>query len=618
MSLAQKTLAIVFLTVVCLIAMLYAAARVLLLRSFLEAERVETRQAVDRARSALDDSIADLTATANDYAAWDRAYVFMLNPKPENIRREFENGAMQGLSINSVLFIDTGGKEVFSKSYDFIAKQQTDFLLATRSLLISDPWVQRAQHAPGPQSGILRLPQGPVLIAACPILTSERKGPARGVLVMTRNLDAHLVADLKALTLSAIVIGPVPGAGAQAQTRLRWMNADPAAILVEPRGRDVVDGYSLLRDVHGQPVLMLQVDMARIVFQRGISSLHYLLGALCVGSVAFGLVTLLLLHYSILNRLTGLSVQVGEIGQRKSLSDRVSVTGGDEIGKLAVAINSMLHALQQSDIQFRHIAENIHQLFWVRDAHSSAFIYLSPALEKVWGVSTQGMNASPDSWPEAVHPEDRAIVDAMLENQRRGLRGETKFRMLRSNGDTRWIWNRHFPLFDATGELTQIVGLAEDITESKRAEEVLLRSQEELERLVSARTAELAESVRLASLGAAIGADLTRANDLREGLQACAGAFVRYLDAALAQVWTLDSAAAPELLASAGLDSHISGGRELAGAAEISRIMRSHELRFSNDALHDLQGPDRDWAEGHSMVAFAGHPLVVGARFWVP
>ena len=615
MSLGQKTLAIVFLTVASLMAGLYVAARVLLLRSFLELEREETYEAVDRAQSALNDNIADLAATANDYAAWDRAYFFMEHPKPENIRGEFENGALQGLGINSVLLIDTTGREVFSKSYDFIAKRQTDFPLATRAVLISDPWVRRVQSAPSPRSGILGLPEGPALIVACPILTSERKGPSRGVLVMTRNLDEHLVAGLKGLTLSSLTIGaiPAPGRARESEFPERRMGGDQAAVRVEPLNRDLVAGYSTLRDVHGRPILRLEVDVRRDVFQRGISSLRYVLGALCLGSLAFGLSTWLLLHYSILGRLSGLSAQVAEIGQRKSLSDRVWIRGADEIGQLAVAINSMLRALQQSDTQFRHIAENIHQLFWVREVHSPRFSYLSPALEKVWGFSSEGMDATPATWPETVHPDDRAVVDEMLKNQERGLHGEAEFRLLKRDGNARWVWNRYFPVFDDAGKVIQIVGLAEDITDSKKAEEVLLRSQEELEGLVHERTSELAESVRLASLGARIGSVLTQASELGDGLRQCATAFVEYLDAAEAQFWTLKPAGTvPELQVRAGdcgpLDGSVS---PLPGRYEVERIAQSGEPIFSNDARRDLHADTCRWVAHQGMASFAGHPLMV-------
>jgi sensor domain CHASE-containing protein len=66
MSLSQKTLVIVSLTVVGLVAVLYAASRVLLVRSALRLEQTDVRNAVERAQNALQDDLSSLSATAND------------------------------------------------------------------------------------------------------------------------------------------------------------------------------------------------------------------------------------------------------------------------------------------------------------------------------------------------------------------------------------------------------------------------------------------------------------------------------------------------------------------------------------------------------------------------
>ena len=82
----------------------------------------------------------------------------------------------------------------------------------------------------------------------------------------------------------------------------------------------------------------------------------------------------------------------------------------------------------------------------------------------------------------------------MLQQQKRGRAGTAEYRVVRPDGSVRWICDRCFPVCNQDGHLTQIVGFAEDITEFRRSQEVLLRSQEELEELVRERTTELART----------------------------------------------------------------------------------------------------------------------------
>jgi diguanylate cyclase (GGDEF)-like protein/PAS domain S-box-containing protein len=116
------------------------------------------------------------------------------------------------------------------------------------------------------------------------------------------------------------------------------------------------------------------------------------------------------------------------------------------------------------------MAENIDEVFFLRDADGKRMLYVSPAYEEVWGRTCESLYASPASWSETVHPEDRASAD---ERSKRGLLAERfnlEYRIVRPDGSIRWIESRGFPVRDDTGKISRITGVAKDITERKEAE----------------------------------------------------------------------------------------------------------------------------------------------------
>jgi len=127
----------------------------------------------------------------------------------------------------------------------------------------------------------------------------------------------------------------------------------------------------------------------------------------------------------------------------------------------------------------------------------------------------------------------------------------------------------------------------------------------------------LREQFHTAALGAEVGVALTRGDSLGTMLQCCAEAMVGHLGAAFARIWTLqEDENILRLQASAGLYTHIDGphGRVPVGALKIGLIAERREPHLTNDVLRDPRISDRDWARREGMVAFAGHPLVVGER----
>ena len=146
---------------------------------------------------------------------------------------------------------------------------------------------------------------------------------------------------------------------------------------------------------------------------------------------------------------------------------------------------------RESEERFRQIAESIDEVFWITPPDKNRMIYVSPAYEKIWGRPCAELYANPRHWLAAIHPDDRdRVIHAALRKQSEGAYDE-EYRIVRPDGEERWIRDRAFPLRDDEGNIYRIVGLAEDITGRKAVESEIRRLSEQLEARVVERTVQL-------------------------------------------------------------------------------------------------------------------------------
>jgi len=134
-------------------------------------------------------------------------------------------------------------------------------------------------------------------------------------------------------------------------------------------------------------------------------------------------------------------------------------------------------ALRASEERFRELAENINEVFWITDPAKQRMLYISPAYERIWGRTCASLYERPQVWLEAIHPDDRVRVRAAMMIKQVEGRYEEEYRIIRSDGTERRIRDRAFAVRDATGAVLRVVGVAEDVTESRKLQEQFLRSQ---------------------------------------------------------------------------------------------------------------------------------------------
>ena len=130
--------------------------------------------------------------------------------------------------------------------------------------------------------------------------------------------------------------------------------------------------------------------------------------------------------------------------------------------------------LAERDQLFQLISENAADMIALVDCDGRR-LYNSPAYQKVLGYSPEELKAT--SSIEQIHPDDRARVLKAAERASLSGRGERmEYRVRHKDGTWRTLESTASPIRNAKGQTEKLVIVNRDITERKRAEEMLVHN----------------------------------------------------------------------------------------------------------------------------------------------
>jgi PAS domain S-box-containing protein len=135
-------------------------------------------------------------------------------------------------------------------------------------------------------------------------------------------------------------------------------------------------------------------------------------------------------------------------------------------------------ALRTSEERLRLAVTGGNVGIWEWDVGTNRLVW-SDQLKAMFGWPTEADDLTLKMFMDAIHPEDRFRVDAALQRSLAERSNyEVEYRILQPNGSLRWVAAKGCGEYDANGAAMRMMGVALDITERKRAEDMLRRSEE--------------------------------------------------------------------------------------------------------------------------------------------
>jgi diguanylate cyclase (GGDEF)-like protein/PAS domain S-box-containing protein len=131
-------------------------------------------------------------------------------------------------------------------------------------------------------------------------------------------------------------------------------------------------------------------------------------------------------------------------------------------------------SLDESEARLESILDSLEEVVRSASAQTFELLYLNPAAQKVYGRPIVEFFDQPNLWLEVVHPEDRERIEKYPQILLDRGSIDLEYRILRSDGEVRWLSDRSQVIYDPNGVATRLDSIMYDITERKKAEEKLI------------------------------------------------------------------------------------------------------------------------------------------------
>lgn len=329
-------------------------AQAVIMRDYLELERVAVETDVERGLHTLNTRLDTLLRTTIDYAYWDDTYQFARGELPNYVERGTVRNIFAFHDINLVVILDPNGTVIYSEGYESDRVTPLRYLHPLLAVITTDERLSRHETIDSPIKTLIHLGDHTLLLTSVPILTTARTGPSAGTMLWGLLIDERLKTLIEASAQVSLIFHELDEIESLPAVSDLALTPKPPYD-VQPLSNDRISGHVMLYDINNRPVMMMHVEQQRSLYLHGQNTVAYFTGVLLFTGIVVGIGSFYLLERQVLSRLASFSADVGRINTTHDLSRRLTITGNDEVSALGRKINDMLAALEQSQSTLRQV-----------------------------------------------------------------------------------------------------------------------------------------------------------------------------------------------------------------------------------------------------------------------
>ena len=312
--------------------------------SFRSLEQKEMIINVERFHNALNNEIKQLDAAVGDWSAWNDTYKFIGGENNDFPATNMDNESMTNLRTDVMVYVKSSGIILYEKAFDYSEQKDMKVPMSLNNYFYKNSSLINFVDLNSSIKGILQLPEGSILIASRPVITSARDGPIRGAIIWGRFLDAHelnFISEIVSLSSSIDILTNSQATPAELRyAALASINENN--IVIQPLDNDYVIAYSTYNDLFNKPVISIKITMNRDIYKQGVITIQYFQIIAIVLGVILSIALIIFLDKTLISRLNNLSKQVQNISKKKDFSTRIKISGNDELNDLANVANETI------------------------------------------------------------------------------------------------------------------------------------------------------------------------------------------------------------------------------------------------------------------------------------
>ncbi len=360
MSLQNKSLVIFAILFVSSCFMQLAIDKFFIYPSYVRLENNEAIQNLSRVKEAVNKEIERLDDLCHDWAAWDDTYEFMETGSKDYKDANLNIESFATANVDAVYYLDRDGVLFWGKVYDLAERKEIQLSVFSKEslakLYVSFGFKFGAKDfdVGSHRRGFVLTERGLLMLAIRPILTSENKGPSKGVIVVGRFLSQSILNKLKNETKVDFSVHTV-NSGLPVELKEVVHEIHSSSRFAVKHDDDNLFMYDVVDSVQGEPVFLIEVTFPREITKQGNKIIGYSVIFLVVVGLIILFSTFIMIQVMVLRPMDKLSRHIKRI-EDGNYHLRLGMVRGDVVGEVAASFDKMVEKIKLQTEQLENLS----------------------------------------------------------------------------------------------------------------------------------------------------------------------------------------------------------------------------------------------------------------------